>query len=102
MPVFDLVTTDDNTETVANIMQRAIGDTSPNIDADIASVAAGGPTPTLLINGVNNGQTIPDDMLALYQQFYAQSVSVQHTTGLSYSDSLTAGGWLPYDGQGAA
>lgn len=102
MPVFDLVTTDDNIETVANIMQRVIGDTSPNIDADIASVTAGGPTPNLLINGVSNGMTIPDNMLAMYQQFYAQSVSVQHTTGLSYSDSLAAGGWLPYNGQGAS
>jgi lysophospholipase L1-like esterase len=101
MPVFDLVTTDDNTETIANILQRVIGDTAPNIAADVASVAAGGPTPTLLINGVSNGQTIPDNMLAMYQQFYAQSVSIPPSTGISYSDSLTAGGWAPYDGQGS-
>lgn len=101
MPVFDLVTTDDNTETVANIMQRVIGDTAPNIDVDIASVTAGGPTPALLINGISNGQTIPDNMLAMYKQFYKQSVSVQHTTGLSYADSLASGGWLAYNGQGS-
>jgi hypothetical protein len=101
MPVFDLVTTDDNSETVSDIMQRVIGATSDQVDADIEQVASGGPTPALMINGASNGTTIPDNMLAMYRQFYAQSVSVQHTTGLSYSDSLAAGGWLPYDGQGS-
>lgn len=97
MPVFDLVTTDDNTETIANIMQRVIGDTSPNIDSDVVSVSSGGPTPTLLINGVSNGDTIPDNMLKMYQQFYKQSVSIPTKTGMSYTQSLAAGGYYPYN-----
>lgn len=101
MPVFDLVTTDDNTETVSSIMQRVIGATSAQVNADIAQVAAGQKTPTLLINGVDNGSTIPPIMLKAYQKFYTQAVSIPGTTGLSYAESLARGGYLPYNGQGS-
>lgn len=102
MPVFDLVTTDNNSETVADIMQRAIGETQSQIEADIASLKAGGHTPALLLNGAQSGDTIPNTMLRMYSQFYKQSNSIPHTTGLSYRDSLVAGGYAPYDGQGAS
>jgi hypothetical protein len=101
MPVFDLVTTDDNAETISDILERVIGATQATVQTDIASVAAGGPTPALLLNGAQGGDTIPDGMLALYAQFYAQAASIPASTGLSYSASLAAGGALPYDGQGA-
>jgi hypothetical protein len=102
MPVFDLVTTDDNSETISDISQRVIGATQSQIEADVASVKAGGPTPVLLINGAQSGDTIPNSLLRMYQQFYRQSTSIPNTTGLSYRDSLIAGGALPYDGQGAS
>ncbi len=100
MPVFDLITTDNNAETVADISQRVVGATQSQIYAYIASVNAGGPTPVLLINGARAADVIPNDLLRLYSQFYQQSNSVTHTTGLSYSASLAAGGSAPYDGHG--
>ena len=98
MPVFDLVTTNDNSETVLSVMQRAIGATQAQVESYIAAVKAGKPTPILLINGAQSGDRIPENMLAMYEQFYQQAESVIHTTGLSYRDSLVKGGSAPYDG----
>jgi hypothetical protein len=94
--VFNGVTTNNQTEVIQDVMLRVLGDTQTNIEADIASLAAGGPTPPLLLNGASSAFTIPDDLLRMYDQFYHQAASIPPTTGISRSASLQAGGSLPY------
>lgn len=83
MPVFNHVTVNDSTETIADIMERAIGETEFQVLADIDAVNAGAPTPAVLLNGVRGGDAIPAVMLSLYAQSYALSRSVPVTTGRS-------------------
>lgn len=81
---------------IGNVMQTAIGDTHPNVTADQGIIA-----PNLLRHGARAGDTIPNDLLRLYQQFYQQSESLPPSTGLSYAESLAANPQAPYKGQGS-
>jgi hypothetical protein len=48
-----------------------------------------------------NDTTVPPELANLYAQFIAQSNYLPPSTGLSYVESLNAGGWMPYTGQGS-
>jgi len=70
VPFIIVPTNNSETETIADIMERCVGDTHSHI---AAFLAAKGPAPLFMVNGARAGDTTPATMLRLYDQIYKLS-----------------------------